>query len=78
MYIFTYTIFMEIGGYDSFEISINDVAPGSIFVDNNRATQNAYTGSTGVAILDLNQGDACVIRTLQIIHMAKEQFAVTI
>lgn len=63
VYIFAYTLFMESGGYDSFEISINDVARGSIFVDNNTATQNAYTGSIGVAILVLNQGDACVIRT---------------
>lgn len=63
VYLFTYTVFMEAYSYGSFEIAVNDVARGTIFVDNNTQEQNAYTGSTGVAILVLNRGDACVIRT---------------
>ncbi|CAG2196056.1 unnamed protein product [Mytilus edulis] len=63
VYLFTYTVFMEAFSYGSFEIAVNDVARGTIFVDNNTHEQNAYTGSTGVAILVLNRGDACVIRT---------------
>ena len=46
----------------SFEITVNSVARGAIFVVN-VAAPSAYTGSTGVAVFVLNQGDDCCIQT---------------
>ncbi|CAC5388308.1 unnamed protein product [Mytilus coruscus] len=63
VYLLTYTVFMETQSYGSFEIAVNNVARGTVFVDNNTDAQNAYTGSTCVAILVLNQGDVCIVRT---------------
>ncbi|XP_071168575.1 heavy metal-binding protein HIP-like [Mytilus edulis] len=62
VYLFSYTVFSERQGYGSFEIVVNSASRGSIFVENGGA-QSVYTGSTGVAVLLLNQGDACTIRT---------------
>jgi len=62
VYMFFYTVFCEHAGYTSIEITVNSVARGAIFVDN-QASPSVYTGSTGVAVFVLNQGDDCFIRT---------------
>ena len=62
VYMFFYTVFCDRASYTSTEITVNSVARGAIFVDN-QATPSAYTGSTGVAVFTLNQGDDCFIRT---------------
>jgi hypothetical protein len=62
VYVFFYTVFCERASYTSIEITVNSVARGVIFVDN-EATPNVYTGSTGVAVFTLNQCDDCFIRT---------------
>ena len=62
VYMFFYTVFCERASYMSIEITVNSVARGVIFVDN-EAAPNVYTGSTGVAVFTLNQGDDCFIRT---------------
>jgi hypothetical protein len=46
----------------SIEIIVNSVFRGAIYVENT-ATPSLYTGSTGVAVLIINQGDDCFIRT---------------
>ena len=46
----------------SIEIIVNSVFRGAIYVENT-ATPSLYTGSTGVALLIINQGDDCFIRT---------------
>jgi hypothetical protein len=46
----------------SIEITVNSIARGVIYVDN-RVAPAVYTGSTGVAVFALNQGDDCFIRT---------------
>ncbi|VDI19736.1 Hypothetical predicted protein [Mytilus galloprovincialis] len=55
-------MFSERQGYGSFEIVVNSASRGSIFVENG-GSQSVYTCTTGVAVLLLNQGDACTIRT---------------
>ena len=62
VYMFFYTVFGTLASHMSFEITVNSVARGAIFVDN-VAAPSAYTGSTGVAVFVLNQGDDCFIRT---------------
>ena len=62
VYMFFYTVFCERASYMSIEITVNSVARGVIFVDN-EAAPNVYTGSTGVGVFVLNQGDDCFIRT---------------
>ncbi|CAC5409429.1 C1QL [Mytilus coruscus] len=62
VYLFSYTVFSERHGYGSFEIVVNSASRGSIFVENS-GSQSVYTGTTGVAVLLLNKGDACTIRT---------------
>ena len=62
VYMFFYTVFCERASYMSIEITVNSVARGVIFVDN-QAAPNVYTGSTGVGVFVLNQGDDCFIRT---------------
>ena len=59
---FFYTVFGTHPSSMSIEITVNGVARGAIYVDN-RATPYDYTGCTGVAVLPLNQGDDCFIRT---------------
>ena len=59
---FFYTTFGTHPSYMSIEITVNSVARGVIFVDN-QAAPNVYTGSTGVAVFVLSQGDDCFIRT---------------
>ena len=46
----------------SIEITVNSIARGALFVDN-RAEPSVFTGSTGLAVFILNQGDDCFIRT---------------
>ena len=62
VYMFFYTTFGTHPSYMSIEITVNSVARGVIFVDN-QAAPSVYTGSTGVAVFVLNQGDDCFIRT---------------
>ena len=62
LYMFFYTVFGEHPSYMSIEITVNSVARGAIFVDN-RATPYHNTGSTGVAVFVLSQGDDCFMRT---------------
>ena len=62
VYMFFYTVFGTRASRMSIEITVNTVARGAIFVDN-VAAPSAYTGSTGVAVFVLNQGDDCFIRT---------------
>ena len=62
VYMFFYTVFGRHPSDMSIEITVNGVAHGDIFVDN-RAEPSVFTGSTGVAIFILNQGDDCFIRT---------------
>jgi len=56
VYMFFYTVFGDHPSYMSIEITVNSVARGVIFVDN-QASPSVYTGSTGVAVFVLNQGD---------------------
>ena len=62
VYMFFYTTFGTHPSYMSIEITVNSVARGVIFVDN-QAAPSVYTGYTGVAVFVLNQGDDCFIRT---------------
>ena len=62
VYMFFYTVFGTHPSYISTEITVNGFARGAIFVDN-QATPSVYTGSTGVAVFVLNQGNDCFIRT---------------
>ena len=62
VYMFFYTVFGTQPSFMSIEITVNSVARGAIYVDN-EAAPSAYTGSTGVAVFVLNQGDDCFIRT---------------
>ena len=62
VYMFFYTVFGSHPSYMSIEITVKSVPRGVIYVDN-RATPYDYTGSTGVAVFALNQGDDCFIRT---------------
>jgi hypothetical protein len=62
VYMFFYTVCGVHPSYMSIEITVNGVARGVIYVDNQAAT-TAYTGCTGVAVFVLNQGDDCFIRT---------------
>jgi hypothetical protein len=62
VYMFFYTTFGTHPSYMSIEITVNSVARGVIFVDN-QAAPSVYTGCTGVAVLVLNQADDCFIRT---------------
>jgi hypothetical protein len=60
--LFFYTVFGTHPSSISIEITVGSIARGAIYVDN-RATSYDYTGSTGVAVFALNQGDDCFIRT---------------
>ena len=62
VYMFFYTVFGTHPSFMSIEIMVNSVARGAIFVDS-RATPYANTGSTGVVVFVLNQGDDCFVRT---------------
>jgi hypothetical protein len=62
VYLFFYTVFGTHPSYTSIEITVNGFARGAIFVDN-QAAPSAYTGSTGVAVFSLSQGNDCFIRT---------------
>ena len=62
VYLFFYTVFGTHPSSISIEITVNSIAHEAIYVDN-RATSYDYTGCTGVAVLPLNQGDDCFIRT---------------
>ena len=62
VYLFFYTVVGTHPSYISIEITVNGVARGSIFVDN-EATPSVFTGSTGVAVFALSQGNDCFIRT---------------
>jgi len=62
VYMFFYTVFGTHSSYMSIEITVNSVVRGAIYVENT-ATPSVYTGSTGVAVFILNQGDDCFIRT---------------
>ena len=62
VYMFFYTVCGYHPSHMSIEITVNSVARGAIFVDN-EAAPSVYTGSTGVAVFALNQGDDCFIRT---------------
>jgi hypothetical protein len=59
---FFYTVFGTKPSSMSIEITVNSIARGVIYVDN-RVAPAVYTGSTGVAVFALNQGDDCFIRT---------------
>ena len=67
VYMFLYTVFGTLHSHMSFEITVNSVARGAIFVDNVTAS-NSYTGSTGVAVFVLNRDDDCFIRTHSTYH----------
>jgi hypothetical protein len=62
VYMFFDAVFGTRTSHMSFEITVNSVARGAIFVVN-VAAPSAYTGSTGVAVFVLNQGDDCCIQT---------------
>ena len=62
VYLFFYTVFGTHPSYISIEITVNGFARGAIFVDN-QAAPSVYTGSTGVAVFALSQGNDCFIRT---------------
>ena len=62
VYMFFYTVFGAYPSSMSIEITVNSIARGAIFVDN-EAAPSVFTGSTGVAVFILNQGDDCFIRT---------------
>ena len=62
VYMFFYTVFCDNPSFMSIEITVNGVSRGVIFVDN-EAAPRVFTGSTGVAVFVLNQGDDCFIRT---------------
>ena len=61
VYLFFYTVFGTHPSYISIEITVNGFARGAIFVDN-QAAPSVYTGSTGVAVFALRQGNDCFIR----------------
>ena len=62
VYMLFYTVFGTKPSSMSIEITVNSIARGVIYVDN-RVAPAVYTGSTGVAVFALNQGDDCFIRT---------------
>ena len=62
VYLFFYTVFGTHPSYISIEITVNGFARGAIFVDN-QAAPSVHTGSTGVAVFALSQGNDCFMRT---------------
>ena len=61
VYLFSYTIFPNTYLHASFEIVVNSVSRGAIFVG--PPTHQTYISSTGVAVFSLKTGDVCYIRT---------------